>query len=182
MPHTLFADRQFGHLAKLLNDQPPGWFDRPWPDEIAAALGAAVRWLERASGRRAEDAAWGAVRPLHFEHLVFGKVPVLGRAFNIGPLPGGGDSNTPFQSTVQPLDPLTPPAYMPNVRMVVDVGEWANSRFVLAGGQSGNPLSPHYADMLELWKRGEGVPIPWAPEEVAAAAVETLVIEPAGEV
>jgi penicillin amidase len=29
--------------------------------------------------------------------------------------------------------------------------------FVLAGGQSGNPFSPHYADLLPLWERGENV-------------------------
>lgn len=180
MPHTLFADRRFGHLAQLIREQPPGWFDRPWAVEMADAMSAAVRRLERETGRRAEQAAWGEVRPLHFEHLVFGKVPVLGAAFNVGPLPGGGDSNTPFQSTVQPLDPLAAPAYMPNFRMVVDVGEWSNSRFVLAGAQSGNPLSPHYDDLLELWRRGEGVPIPWTKEEVRAAAVETLELLPAG--
>ena len=59
MPHNLFADRRFGHLVKLIRTRPPGWFARPWPDEIAEAIGAAVRRLEKASGRRAEDAAWG---------------------------------------------------------------------------------------------------------------------------
>jgi penicillin amidase len=69
---------------------------------------------------------------------------------------------------------------MPSFRMVVDVGAWSNSRFVVAGGQSGNPLSPHYADLLGHWQRGEGVPIPWTPAEIAAATVETLTLEPAG--
>jgi penicillin amidase len=179
VPHNLFADRRFGHLVKLIRTRPPGWFARPWPDEIAEAIGAAVRRLEKASGRRAEDAAWGDVRPLTFEHLVFGKVSLLGQAFNRGPFPGGGDSNTPFQSTVQPLEPMAAPSYMPNLRMAIDVGEWSNSRFELAGGQSGNPLSPHYADLLELWRRGDGVPIPWAPEEIEAATVETLLLDPA---
>lgn len=177
MPHTLFADRRFGHLVKLLNEQPPGWFARPWPEEIADALGAAVRRLEKETGRRVERARWGEVRPLTLKHLVFGEVPLLGTLFNIGPIPGGGDSNTPFQSTVQPTAPLTPPSYMPNLRMVIDVGAWSNSRFVLCGGQSGNPFSPHYADLFELWKIGEGVPIPWTPHEVAAATVETLTLE-----
>ena len=33
--------------------------------------------------------------------------------------------------------------------------------FSLPGGQSGNPLSPHYADLLPFWLEGRGVPIPW---------------------
>jgi penicillin amidase len=49
---------------------------------------------------------------------------------------------------------------MPNFRMVVDVGDWSAGRFVLAGGHSGNPLSPHCDDLFESWQAGEGVPIP----------------------
>ena len=64
--------------------------------------------------------------------------------------------------------------------MVIDVGAWSNCRFVLCGGQSENPLSPHYADLFEVWQRGEGVPIPWTPEDIEAATVDTLTLEPAG--
>jgi penicillin amidase len=62
---------------------------------------------------------------------------------------------------------------------VIDVGGWSNSRFALAGGQSGNPLSPHYADLLPLWQSGAGVAVPWTEDEVAAATVQTLRLEPA---
>jgi hypothetical protein len=31
---------------------------------------------------------------------------------------------------------------------------------------------------LEVWRRGEAVPIPWTSEEIAAATVETLQLEP----
>ena len=46
---------------------------------------------------------------------------------------------------VQPLSPLANPAAIANQRTVIDLGDPERSRFVLAGGQSGNPLSPHYA-------------------------------------
>jgi penicillin amidase len=136
VPHSLFADRRFEHLVQLLRDQPDGWFARSWPEEIADALGAAIRWLERESGRRAEESAWGEVRPYTLKHMLLGEIPALNRAFNVGPVPGGGDTNTPFQATVVPLDPI------------------------------------------ELWQHGEGVPIPWTSEEIAAATVETLVLDP----
>jgi penicillin amidase len=68
---------------------------------------------------------------------------------------------------------------LPNLRATIDVGEWANSRFVLAGGQSGNPFSPHYADLLPAWQKGEGVPIAFTPEEMRAAAVTELRLSPA---
>ena len=62
--------------------------------------------------------------------------------------------------------------------MVVDVGAWSNSRFSLPGGQSGNPLSPHYDDLLPLWLRGDGVPIAWTEDEVRQATVQTLELAP----
>jgi penicillin amidase len=178
MPHTLFADRRFGHLVRLVREQPAGWFARPWPEVMADALATAVRRLEQVSVRQAEYARWGEVRTVTFEHLVFGKVPLLRTIFNRGPIPGGGDSNTPFQATVQPLDPLAPPAYTPTFRMAVEVGAWENSRFVVAIGQSGNPLSPHYSDLFDLWRAGDGVPIAWTEAEVASATVATLTLDP----
>lgn len=63
--------------------------------------------------------------------------------------------------------------------MVVDVGDWDAARFVLPGGESGNPCSPHYDDMLPLWQRGETVPLPFTEAAVAAATKETLRLEPA---
>jgi len=39
--------------------------------------------------------------------------------------------------------------------MVVTVGFPENSTTVYPGGQSGNPLSPHYDDQLQLWLRRE---------------------------
>ena len=35
-----------------------------------------------------------------------------------------------------------------------------------------------YADLFELWKRGDGVPMAWTPEEVRQAARETLMLSP----
>ena len=59
---------------------------------------------------------------------------------------------------------------------------WVQGRalplFSLPGGQSGNPLSPHYTDLLPFWLEGRGVPIPWTREAVESATVETLLINP----
>jgi penicillin amidase len=63
----------------------------------------------------------------------------------------------------------------------MDVGNWSASRFSLAGGQSGNPFSPHYDDLFKLWQDGEGVPIAFATDEVGAAAVQELRLRPMNE-
>ena len=89
-------------------------------------------------------------------------------------MPWGGDADVINQGAVLPLAPLEPTDNIPSLRAVFDVGAWHNSRFVLPGGQSGNPLSPHYDDQFALWLRGEGTAIAFTPEEVKAAAVQTL--------
>src|SRR5690606_4547072 len=53
-------------------------------------------------------------------------------------------------------------------RMVLDVGAWDASRAANAPGQSGDPSSPHYADLLPLWRRGDYFPLLYT----RAAAVE----------
>jgi penicillin amidase len=79
------------------------------------------------------------------------------------------------------LEPEANPAVIVTLRYVVDVGNWDNCLFAMSGGQSGNPFSPHYADMLELLRNGKGVPIPWSEEkeEQAIKTVLELVPEPA---
>jgi penicillin amidase len=64
--------------------------------------------------------------------------------------------------------------------MVIDVGRWELSRFVLPGGQSGNPFSRHYADQLGLWQRGDAFPIAWSEHDVRRSTRSTLRLHPAG--
>ena len=144
---------------------------------IAKALAAASRRLREAAGDDPRRWAWGAVRPLRLLHPLGVQRP-LDRILNVGPVPLGGDANTVSQAGVRPLDPLANPAAIPNHRTVIDLGDVERSRFVLAGGQSGNPLSPHYADQFGLWQGGEAIPIPWSRSAVAAATVARLLLRP----
>jgi penicillin amidase len=174
---NLFADRRVAHLSRLVREQPAGWF-ASWPAELEAALAAAVRTLRRTAGPAAAFWAWGHVRLLRLEHPLFGKHRWLGPAFNRGPVPWGGDSNTVSQAGARPTDPTDFTHNMANLRTVFDLGDLGASTFVLCGGQSGNPLSPHHADQLPLWQRGESVVIPWDQAAVIRAAVATLRLLP----
>ncbi len=176
--HNVFAARRVGHLARLLREQPAGWFPRPWADELADALAAAVRLLRSRHGPGPAWWHWGDVRPLAIDHPIFGRHRLLGPAFNLPRVPHGGDANTVSQAACRPLTPTAPAHMVANLRAVFDTADWSNCRFALAGGQSGNPLSEHYADLFELWRQGDGVPIPWAPEAVFRAAKATLRLTP----
>ena len=177
VPYSIFAVRRIGHLVRLLREQPEGWFERPWPQEMADALKTVVRSLRKHYGDEPDGWAWGHIRPLTLRHPV-GEGAPLDRVFNLGPFPWGGDPNTVGPASFPPSNPTTNPLAIASLRMVVDVGNWEENRFALPGGQSGNPLSLHYDDLLPLWQRGEGVPIAWSPEEVARVARSTLRLVP----
>lgn len=182
-PYNFTCFRRTGHLARLLREQPADWFARPWPQEIADVLRQVVTLLERNQGSDPARWGWGALRPLLMHHPLSRKPGLLGRAlgriFNLGPVPCGGDADVINQAAVLPLHPLASSDNIASLRVVFDVGAWHNSRFVLPGGQSGNPLSPHYGDLFVLWQRGEGVPIAFTADEMRAAAVATLDLTPA---
>lgn len=173
-PHGYGAFRRTGHLVRLLREQPADWFDRPWNQVLDETLASAIQQ----SGSR----PWGELRSLVMSHPLSRAPGAKGRAmatvFNMGPFPCGGDTDVINQASVLPLVPLAPADNIPSMRAVFDVGAWQHSRFVLPGGQSGNPMSPHYRDLLELWRKGEGVPIAFTDEEVRAATVQTLELVP----
>ncbi len=160
VPHTLFALRA-ARLTRLVREQ---------PDLIGPALSKSAA---RAAGR-----SWGAIRPLTLIHPIGRRKP-LDRIWNRGPFAWGGDANTVAQASPNPADPTDGTTVaIASLRMVVDVGAWERSRWVLPGGQSGNPFSPHYDDQLPLWRRGEGIPIAWDEPAVAAATLATLELTP----
>jgi penicillin amidase len=177
-PYNFLCYRRTGHLARLLRERPAGWFSHPWPDETADALAAVIRPLRTQHGKELAGWAFGRLRPLILRHPCSRK-SWLASIFNLGPIPFGGDADTINQGAALPLDPLAPVDNIASLRMAVDVGAWGNSRFSLPGGQSGNPLSPHYDDLFPIWQRGEGVPIAWTPEEVRQTTIATLEVTPA---
>lgn len=178
LPHSLFALRRPGHVARLVREQPEGWFRRSWPEEMVAALDRVGRTLRETRGPNPDAWTWGEVRPLFFRHLVGGVKP-LDAVYNRGPFSCGGDATTIPQASVGWLHPTADPVGIVSMRLVIDVGAWDEARVVLAGGQSGNPLSPHYDDQIPLWQKGEGVPLLFSPEAIARAARTELRLSPA---
>lgn len=174
---SFFAARHAGRLSRLLRERPAGWFDGGWQLEIDDALRSAYSCAVERLGESTSRWRWGRVRKAKLAHPM-GRVPLLGTIFDLGPFECPGDVNTVFQAGTFGDDPFGVPGVIPSLRMVLDVGDWDRSLFSLPGGQSGNPLSPHYRDLLPAWLNGTGVPIPWITEAVEAATVETLRLEP----
>ncbi len=177
IPGTTFNARRASYMARVIREQPAGYFES-WPRELAAALAAVIQRLERDFGPEPRRWAWGVLRPLPLQHRFGGKKP-LDRVFNPPPLPGYGDGTTVNQAGFEYWKPLRHSTVTAHLRALIEVGNWSASRFVLLGGQSGNPLSPNYDDMIPLWRRGEGVPILWEDDALARHARHELQLLPA---
>jgi penicillin amidase len=175
LPHTHFATRRVGHLVRALREEPSSRIEATWEEVIGEALAHACHELISRFGKDPARWVWGEIRGVYFRHS-FGEVKTLAPIFNRGPFAMGGDANTVAQSAVDPMSPMSPALFIPSLRMVADVGNWDACRFVLPGGQSGNPLSRHYDDQLGLWLDGEAVTIPWSRAAVEEATVDTLVL------
>src|SRR5262245_55450118 len=175
--HNLFTDRRVSHISRLLREQPAGWF-ASWTAEMESALALVVRKLRREAGPGPKYWAWGHLRTLELEHALFGKHRWLGPVFNCGPVPCGGNCNTVSQAAVRPADPTANVNNVANMRAVFDLADLPKSTFVLCGGQSGNPFSPHHADQFPLWQRGEVFTIAWDQADVIRVATETLRLLP----
>jgi penicillin amidase len=172
---ALFA-RRMGHLVRLTRERPAGWFARPWEAEMADAMATAIATLRERYGADPAGWAWGRIRPLTLRHAVGEQAP-MDRIFNLGPFAWGGDTNTIGQTATDLYDPTTSPSVIASMRLVIEVGNWEEARYVLPGGQSGNPLSPHYGDQLGLWQEGKAVQIAWSQAKVQAVCQEVLRLE-----
>ena len=174
---TLLSGRRVGHLVNLLRNQPDGWADVPLAKLIDDSLAAAITELRGRYGPDPSGWRWGHIRPLALKHPV-GRSRWLAPVYNLPPIPCPGDTNTVLQTGADPRNAAGSPLVCPSMRMVLDVGNWDENIFVLPGGQSGNPLSPHYDDQFDLWVQGNGITIPWSPKEVERLTVSTLTLSP----
>ena len=63
-------------------------------------------------------------------------------------------------------------------REILDAGDWDRSLAVNAPGQSGQPGSRHYEDLLPLWDSGGYFPLVYSRHAVEAATVDRLLLRP----
>ena len=66
----------------------------------------------------------------------------------------------------------------PSVRVVIDVGNWDNSRAVNHPGQSGDPDSPHYRDLAPMWRNGQYLPLLYSRTAVENATEKKIKLVP----
>jgi penicillin amidase len=116
------------------------------------------------------------IRQLSFRHA-FDQIPLLGRLFNVGPIPMGGDTDTINTTKTSPAEPQKA-LFVPSMRVVFTPADWSQTRGTLNLGQSGHRLSPYRTDQLQDWLDGRLHPWPWGGPQ-PNGAVGALVLKPA---
>jgi penicillin amidase len=148
-------------------------------DRIAAALVAALDTLADRRGGDLPGWRWGDEHYADMRNRVFDTVPVLRNLFNIRiPASGGNDtinrSGSNIANNRAPFAARTGPGY----RAIYDLSDLARSRFIQATGQSGNPFSANYDDMVTRWRDVEYISIAGTREELKRTAAGTLTLQP----
>ena len=123
------------------------------------ALDDALAGLEKTYGSEITALRWGEAHQATHDHPVLGNIPVLKWFVNIRQSTSGGDNTLQRGKTIgtgpNPYLNVNAGAY----RGVYDFADPDSSVYIISIGQSGHPLSRHYDDLGELWRRGEYVPM-----------------------
>lgn len=144
---------------------------------LLTSLGAAYAEVEGLLGADAKKWQWGKLHQSVPEHPLAEAVDGDLRAkLQPGPFPTAGSPYTPNQSSYRASDfRLT---NGPSFRMVLDVGNWNNSRAINYPGQSGNPEDAHYRDLAQMWLSGDYFPLLYTRAEVEKATQRRIQLNP----
>lgn len=118
---------------------------------------------------------WGRLHQATFHHPLASMGPEYARAFNLGPVPRAGDGNTPLNTR---HDKDFQQVHGATYRHVLDLADWDRGMATSAPGQSGQPGSPHYADLLPLWAEGKYFPLAYSRSKVEEVTQHRLVLKP----
>jgi penicillin amidase len=148
----------------LLRRRPEGWF-ADYDGMLLAAFAGAEQEAARIQGRNAARWRYGVYTRLGINHPVIHQVPLIGKYFDIAPVPMSGAATTVRQSTRR---------LAPSMRMNADLGDWERSLLNIEVGESGQILSSHYRDQWFDYYYARSYPFPFRDVK----AENTLRFEP----
>jgi penicillin amidase len=165
----------------LLLEEPVEGPERVRDEEVLlGSLKDAFEHLERLLGPDTTAWEWGK---LHHSLLVHPLSPLVDEEarkrlnVGVGPAPRGGSGDTVGNTAYRAEDfrQIGGSSW----RVVVDVGEWDNTLAMNSPGQSGDPRSPHYADLFPKWARDGTFPLLYGWEKIEEATEQRILLRPA---
>jgi penicillin G amidase len=142
---------------------------------LRETLLAARQKLVALQGGNANHWSWGALHGVTFRHALDG-VPGAAEVFDRGPLPRPGDGDV-VQATAfngDNFDQVSGASY----REIFDLSDWDNAVAINVPGQSGQPGSKHFDDLLPLWRDGHYFPLKFSKAAVDSVTSDLLLLNP----
>jgi penicillin amidase len=145
-------------------------------DFLKKTFSTAINTLAEKFGNNMEDWVYG--QPGYKHALIYHP---LSRAvnkefqekFNVGPAPRGGNGYTPG-STGNGLNQSSGASF----RVIIPVGDWDNSLGINSPGQSGDPESPFYRNLFEMWANDVYFPMYYSKEKIESVMAEKYRLVP----
>ncbi|XOV88517.1 MAG: penicillin acylase family protein [Pseudomonadota bacterium] len=142
----------------------------------AATMPAAISRATALLGNEPAAWRWGNLHTMAFEHPLLPYVddetrdrlamPVVSR---------GGSGDTPNATRHNRQYSVTSGG---SWRMVLDVGNWDRAFMTNAPGQSGDPASEHYDDLLEVWAADGQLPLLYSRDAINKHVSRRIVLQP----
>jgi len=147
---------------------------------LETTLTTALSELELRTGTdNVNEWRWGDEHRARFNHPLFNAMPVLGLLANLWIETDGGEY-TVNRGGMRISDEIHPFSHVhgSGFRGVFNLADLDRSRFIIATGQSGNILSPHYRNMMWLWRDGGFVVLNKSREALAREARLRITLTP----
>ena len=130
--------------------------------------------------RQGNDVAawnWGALHHIKFDHqLAEFLSPATAASLATERFPVGGSGDTVHRATYRTSDfRVTSGA---SYRHVIDLSDWDKSLWINVPGQSADPKSPFYKNLIEAWAKGEFQQMAFSRGAVDARRADTLNLLP----
>ncbi len=175
----------FNVLREIIKKGGSPWFDNPDTPEIevmndvlAKSFKDSVRYLEKNLGDDIQKWQWGKLHTLTIYHPFGKKSKFMGKFFNLGPFPVDGSIFTVNPTYFKISKGFQAQGGGASFRYIIDFGDPQKSKRILPGGISGNFMSPHYDDQMQLWLEGKYRPFVLDRKEVMKDKMGLLKLVP----
>ncbi len=165
-------------IIALLDDPKNAWWGNAGRDAVLLeSYNQGVDWLGSQFGDAPGDWKWGRLHLATFNHPL-GSVQPLNLLFNAGPVAAPGGVNTVFATSFKVVNNRYEVSSVSSMRAIYDLSNLNNSLHMHTTGQSGQPLSKHFSDMVLMWRDVKFAPMYFDRATLDKVKEGTLVLVP----
>ncbi len=169
---------QLQHVINWLTTPVSGWNDHPIQQRdsfLLVSLEEAVYDLSDQFGNTIFDWTYGKNQYKHvwIKHPLSNAVnDSMRHVLDVGPAPRGGYGYT-VNNTSNNLNQRSGASF----RIIVDTENWKKSVAMNSPGQSGDPESPYYNNLFDLWVKDRFFPLLWAKKDIITLSQQHYILK-----